>query len=120
MTSDELLEYETAVLWKIVLEGVGKEREYDKRIRRMLRRKGLGEYDQGRIDDLRKFKEDLSWELMERQNSRFYTGQMSKDNKAAPFDEDALVSHFGKEHPGVSEAGIRAFLPFAVYNYYSR
>jgi hypothetical protein len=94
--------------------------ESERKIKRRLREKKLGPYNQERIDAIRKFKDDIQEELRKYNKSQFYTGSHGKYTDMQDWDFDALLQYMQKKHPDVSKTAIGNFLPYAIYLYYLR
>jgi hypothetical protein len=92
----------------------------EKKIKRRLREKKLGAYDQARVDALRSFKDDLQDELHKRDKSPFYAGSHGEYSKMEDWDHDRLLLHLQKKHAKVPEIEIARFLSTAIYIYYLR
>jgi hypothetical protein len=99
---------------------VAEQAESDRKIKRRLRDKHLGPYDQGRIDALRKFKNDVREELGKSTESKFWIGAHKPFRDMRDWDFDALLSHMQERHPGMPKDAIDSFLPYAIYLYYLR
>jgi hypothetical protein len=94
--------------------------ESERKIKRRLRDKKLGAYDQARIDRIRTFKDDLKCELGKYAKSVFY---VRSNGKYADFDNwvfERLRRHLVERHSSLPEAAITQFLPYAIYIYYLR
>lgn len=94
--------------------------ESERKIKRRLRDKKLGPYDQSRIATIRAFKDDVQAELERSAKSTFHTGSHGKYADMLDWNFDALLEHFASRHPGVSKKAISSFLPYAIYLYYLR
>ncbi len=92
----------------------------EKKIKRRLREKKLGAYDQSRIDALREFKDDVCNELCKNIKSQFYAGAKGKYSDIQDWQFDRLLEHMKREHAKVPASAIDSFLPFAIYIYYLR
>jgi len=92
----------------------------EKKIKRRLREKKLGAYDQARVDAIRKFKDDLMDELGKYDKSKFYLGSDGEFANRQDWDYDRLLRHLQKRHPKVPKIEISGFLSFAIYIYYLR
>jgi hypothetical protein len=113
--------YEGEVLSVLVFEFTSTDHvESERKIKRRLRDKKLGPYDQARIDMIRRFKDDAQKELGKHIRSQFYTGSHGKYSDMQDWDFDRLLNHMKKMHPEVSETAIGRFLAYAIYLYYLR
>ena len=95
-------------------------RETETSIRRALRRKKLGAYDQQAIDRLRSFTRELAHELHRREESAYYRGRHGAYADLRDFDVDRMVADWAARYPEIPEDLVAGFVPFAVYNYYLR
>lgn len=94
--------------------------ESERKIKRRLRDKKLGSYDQARIDRIRAFKDDVQRELRKANRSAYYAGPHGNYADDHDWDFDRLKQHFVNLHPEVPETAIGRFLPYAIYLYYLR
>ena len=92
----------------------------ERKIKRRLREKRLGEYDQKRVDVLRLMKERTARELHRKSESQFHRGYSGKYSKFEDWDIERLAQHLIEEHADVPQENIRAMLPHAIYAYYLR
>ncbi len=117
----EQVTYEEEVLRVLAFEFSRADRaEAERKIKRRLREKKLGAYDQRRIDTARAFKNEVQKELGKCQRSRFYVHPRGKYADMQDWDFDALLQHLETTHPDIPAATIGAFLPYAIYLYYLR
>ena len=113
--------YEDEVLSVLAFEfSVKAHADSERKLKRRLREKKLGSYDQERISSIREFKDDLQIELGKHNRSKFYTGPNGKYSDMSDWDVNGLLSHLKKKHPEVSASAIESFLPYAIYIYYLR
>lgn len=113
--------YEDEVLSVLAFEFTVKDHtESERRLKRRLREKKLGSYDEKRIASIRKFKDDLQVELAKCDRSEFYTHSNGKYSDPSDWDANGLLSHLKKKHPKVPDSAIQSFLPYAIYIYYLR
>jgi len=90
----------------------------DGKIRRMLRRRMLGEYDQSRIDALRRLRDELRGEIQRFDKSAYF---VSKDRPITQhFDFERMVADFGAKYPSVQSPNIGGVIGYALYYYYFR
>lgn len=92
----------------------------ERKLKRRLREKGLGAFDERRVSSIRELKDDIRRELGRGNRSRFYTGPNGKYSDMSDWDIDGLASHLKKNHPEVPGSAIDAFLPYAINIYYLR
>lgn len=113
--------YEGEVLSAIAFDFSNKDHEESTRkIKRRLRDKKLGPYDQKRINSIRAFKDDVQQELHKYNKSPFYCLSHGKYADMQDWDFDALMQYMKSKHQDVSEEAIGGFLPYAIYLYYLR
>ena len=94
--------------------------ESERKIKRRLRDKKLGTYDQRRIEALRLLKSDLIKELGRNVRSRFYAGSHGKYSNMKDWDYNALLEYMKEQHSQVPATAIEGFLSYAIYLYYLR
>lgn len=113
--------YNREVLAVLLWEMLPSQRsDAERKIRRRLREKRLGEYDQKRVDALRLLKERAAGELNRRSESPFHGGTSGKYSKSEDWDVERLAQHLIDEHADIPEENIRAMLPQAIHTYYLR
>jgi hypothetical protein len=111
--------YEGEVLSVLAFEfSWSKHNEAERKIKRRLRNKKLGAYDQTRIDTLRAFKDDVQQELEKYDQSTFYTGSHGYYAEMRDWDIPRLEQAMQARHPDVPESEIVSFLPYAILLYY--
>jgi hypothetical protein len=108
--------YEEEVLAVLVFESRHKDSE--RKLRRRLREKKLGPYEQDRIDALRAFKNDVARELGKLARSKFYAGLHGTHADLEDWDRVGLLRYMKERHSKVSHTVIGAFLPYAIFLYY--
>ena len=120
MNARDRTEYEVAILEALTFEfRPDEEADNDRKIRDMLKRRGLGDFDEDAVASLRALKNAMLNELSLRSTSAFHTGS-SGTARQSDWDTESLVSHFSDGNAKVSRAAIEKFLPFAILNYYQR
>lgn len=113
--------YEDEVLSVLAFEfSVKDHSESERKLKRRLREKGLGSFDEGRISRIRELKDDIQAELGKSNRSKFYTGPNGKYSNISDWDVDGLLGHLKKNYSEVPESAIASFLPYAIYIYYLR
>ena len=113
--------YEDEVLSVLAFEfSVKDHSESERKLKRRLREKGLGSFDEGRISRIRELKDDIQAELGKSNRSKFYTGPNGKYSNISDWDVDGLLGHLKKNYSEVPESAIDSFLPYAIYIYYLR
>jgi len=94
--------------------------ESERKIKRRLRDKKLGPYDQTRIDAIRNFKDDVLRELSKATKSKFWLNTHGPYADMQDWDLNGLSSHFERKHPEIPKEEIGRFMPYAIYLYYLR
>ncbi len=114
-------DYEEAVLSILAYEFPSDDkREAEAKIKRKLRSKKLGRYDQERIDLLRRFKEAVQTEISKWQKSKYYAASHGEFADMKDFDRGQMADEFAAEFPTIPRQTIARFVEFAVYLYYLR
>ena len=111
------LEVLAVLLWEML---PSQQSDSERKIKRRLREKQLGEYDQDRVDALRLLKETAAAELNRRSKSVFHRGTSGKYSKIGDRDIERLAQHLIDKHRDVPQENISAFLPHAIHAYYLR
>lgn len=88
------------------------------KIKYRLRYYKLGQYDQTRVDQLRRFKDALQDEIHKHGRSDYYIKLHGKYADMKDFDLARLAEDFSQAFPNVSRELIEWFLPWAVFAYY--
>jgi hypothetical protein len=111
--------YEVEVLNVLAYEfSSSDQREAERKIKRRLRKKKLGAYDQTRIAALRAFKDDVQGELGKSDQSEYYTEPQGMYAEMQDWDVERLAQAMKARHSGLPETAIDSFLPFAILLYY--
>lgn len=76
----------------------------ERKLKRRLREKKLGPYDEKRISIIRDLKDDLQAELGKGDRSKFCTYSGGKYADMSDWDLGGLLGHMEKRHPGVSRS----------------
>lgn len=105
------------LLWEML---PSQQSDTERKIKRRLRDKRLGEYDQDRVDALRLLKETMAGELSRRSESIFHRGTSGKHSNSDDWDTERLARHLIDKHADIPEKNIRAILPNAIRTYYLR
>ena len=116
-----LTNYEDAVLAVLAFEFPSTDKEItEAKIRRKLRLKKIGKYDQERVDRLRSLKDDLQIEIGKRNKSRYYLGSDGQFADLKDFDISRMTTDFVTAFPEVPKQSITEFVGYAIYLYYIR
>jgi len=92
----------------------------NEKIRRKLRRSGLGDYDQAQVDRLRSLRDDLEQEIRKFDRSQYYKPSQIEFASLDKFDCERMVRDFGNAYPSVSRSDVGSIVGFALYYYYLR
>ena len=92
----------------------------ERKIRRRLREKGLGPYDQARIDALRRLKDDASAELGYPVQSRFHTPGPGRFADWSDWDLPGLLDYMRSRHTDLPTGVVDDFVTWAIDLYYMR
>ena len=115
----EPLTYEEEVLNVLAFEfSTSEQTRSERKIKRRLREKRLGAYDQNRIAALRAFKEDVQRELGLYDKSAYYTHPHGQYAELQDWDVERLAQVMKERHPDLPEPTIAGFLPYAILLYY--
>lgn len=113
-------DYDREVLRALTFEFRPDETEaYHRKVRRMLNRHKLGDYDQARIDRLRALKNEIQSILSNPRDSDCYRGPTAFARREN-WDEERLVASLAERHPNIDRNAIAEFLTYAILNYYER
>jgi hypothetical protein len=94
--------------------------EAEAKIRRRLRSRGLGPYQQARVDLLRRLKDEVQGEIHRRERSRYFVGRHGEYAATEDLDAERLTGDLSAAYPNVPREEIAAFVPVAIYLYYLR
>jgi hypothetical protein len=113
--------YDDVLFGILALEFAGDEpAEAERKIRRKLRRLGLGPYDQGRVDYVRSLRNDLEKEIKLYDKSTYYLAPSAPTASPDDFDYERLVAGFCGKYREISLFDMRTIVTFAIYAYYLR
>jgi hypothetical protein len=114
-------DYESEVLDVLAYEfSFDSRAEYEDKIKRRLREKNLGPYDQKRIEFLRRFKDEVQSEIGKFSQSSYYMKRLGKYAKLKDFDVKRSTRDMASRYPEIPRPAIKSFIPYAVYLYYLR
>ena len=88
----------------------------DLKIRRALRRRGLG-FDPELVNRLRDLKNDLQSELRRPEQSDYFLGYHGAYSSSQDFDVERLTADCIRRYPQLPPTEIEHFVPFALYLY---
>ena len=113
--------YEEEVLRALAVESATLSIEAsEKKIKRRLREKFMGAFDQTRVDSLRKFKTQLYREIRNAHKSPYFTPQGGDDADIKDFNTSQMIDDLSAQFPDIPKPVIISFVPYAVYLYYLR
>ncbi len=113
--------YEDAALSILAYEfSFDDKREAEAKIKRTLRAKKLGKYDQERVDLLRRFKDEAQAEIGKGHESKYYTRSHGEFADMKDFDRGRMVKDLAASFPSIPKQSIEQFIEFAVYLYHLR
>ena len=92
----------------------------ERKIKRKLRAKELGPYDQERVSVLRRLRDALKSEIRLYRKSNYYRGPTGATASLEDYDFDGLVDNFSRAFPEVSKADMRGNVNFSLYLFYLR
>jgi hypothetical protein len=90
----------------------------EKKIRRKFRSAKVGPYHQGRVDYLRKLKNDLRSEITLFGRSRYFRGASGAVAGISDFDVERMTDEYAKKYPEVGRDEMGGIIGFALYVYY--
>jgi len=113
--------YDTDVLTVLVREAESDDpRDAEEKIRKHLTERNLGEFDSGRINQLRALKAAVVDEIRLTKDSSYFLGSHGLYASPEDFDHKRLAQDFSERFPSISHEAIVGFIPFAIYCYYLR
>lgn len=114
-------DYEEAVLSVLAFEfSLDDKGETETKIKRKLRAKKLGKYDQERIDLLRRFKDEVKAEANKGWNSKYHTGSRGEFANMKDFDLVTMKREMAAAFPGIPRQSVDQFIEYGIYLYYIR
>ena len=92
----------------------------ERKLKRRLREKALGRFDPNRIALLRRFKDEVRYELDDRRTSTFFRGDKGRVSRSEHWDQEGLYRHFEARFPEVSPEIVHGFVQWGIYIYWLR
>ena len=121
MAETTKLTYEDAVLTIMAREFSATDvKESEAKIKRKLRVKNLGKYDQQRVDRLRRLKDAVQTEISKCHKSKYYSKLPGEFADMKDFDTLRITEDFAAAFPEVPKQSIRSFLEYFIYLHYLR
>ena len=95
-------------------------KETEKKIKRRLKYYNLGDYDQNRVDYIRRLKNELNAEICNYNKSKYFHGKGSGYASLDDFDISRMVTDYLITFDKILEVDMYAMLNFAIYLYWLR
>ncbi len=92
--------------------------ESERKIKSRLKRKKLAPYDDARVAELRRLKDELRAEIGLAEKSRFFLGQQGHFVDPADFDLKLLAKETISRFPDLPRPVVESFVRFGVFIYY--
>jgi len=99
---------------------LSEKKETEKKIKQKLKYHKLGDYDQEKVDYIRKIKNDLQTEISLGAKSTYFHKSESNYSDLADFDSERLSADLAKKYSNVNEKELMGFINFAIYLYHMR
>lgn len=113
--------YEDAVLtilaWEFSFTDI---KETEAKIKRKLRSKKIGKYDQQRVDRLRRLKDAVQTEISKCRQSQYYSKLAGEFASMKDFDTLRMTADFAAAFPEVPKQSIIEFVEYSIYLHYIR
>jgi len=117
----KLTAYDDAVLtnlaWEFSFTDI---KETEAKIKRKLRAKKLGKYDQQRVDRLRRLKDAVETEVKKCDKSKYYSKLAGEFADMKDFDTLRMTEDFATAFPEVPKQSIHEFVEYFIYLHYIR
>src|SRR4029453_10302832 len=117
----KLTAYDDAVLtnlaWEFSFTDI---KETEAKIKRKLRAKKLGKYDQQRVDRLRRLKDAVETEVKKCDKSKYYSKLAGEFADMKDFDTLRMAEDFVTVFPEVPKQSIHEFVEYFIYLHYIR
>jgi hypothetical protein len=116
--------YESVALSVLVYEfPFTEKRETGAKISARLKRRRLGDYDEARIERLRRLKDDVQREIGKQSDSSYFVGPLEGEPRRryvemTDFDIARLTADLVKKYPEIPDEEIGWFVPFATFIYH--
>ena len=113
--------YEDAVLTILAREFSHTEiKETEAKIKRKLRDKKIGKYDQQRVNRLRLLKAAVQTEIRKGHQSEYFSKFAGEFANMKDFDTPRMTEDFAAAFPEVPKQSIREFVEYFIYLHYIR
>src|SRR4051812_41206041 len=84
--------------------------EVEKKIKRRLKYHKLGDYNQGRVDYIRKIKNDLHSEISSGNKSKYFNKTKSEYTELSDFNIEGMTSDYFKKYNKVDKDEMKAMI----------
>ena len=116
-----LTAYEDAVLTILAREfSITDTKETEAKIKRKLRAKKIGKYDQQRVSRLRHLKDAVQTEVSKCRKSKYYSESAGEFADMKDFDTLRMTEDFAAVFPEVAKQSIHEFVEYFIYLHYIR
>lgn len=95
-------------------------REVEKKIKRRLKYHKLGDYNQERVDYIRRLKDDLYAEISRTTKSGYFQKSPSLYADLADFDIARMTADYHKKYDTVNKDELKGMIEFSVYLHHMR
>lgn len=113
--------YEDAVLGILAWEFSSTDiKETEAKIKRKLRTKNIGKYEQQRVDRLRHLKDVVQTEISKSQNSKYYSNSAGEFASMKDFDTKRMTDDLAAVFHEVPKQSIHDFVEYFIYLHYIR
>jgi hypothetical protein len=117
----KLTAYEDAVLTILAREfSITDTKETEAKIKRKLRAKKIGKYDQQRVNRLRHLKDAVQTEVSKCHKSKYYSELAGEFADMKDFDTLRMTEDFAAAFPEVPKQSIHEFVEYVIYLHYIR
>ena len=117
----KLTAYDDAVLTNLAREFSCTDiEETEAKIKRKLRAKKLGKYDQQRVNRLRRLKDAVQTEVLKCDKSKYYSKLVGEFAAMKDFDTLRMTDDFATAFPEVPKQSIHEFVEYFIYLHYIR
>ena len=117
----KLTAYDDAVLTNLAREFSCTDiEETEAKIKRKLRAKKLGKYDQQRVNRLRRLKDAVQTEVLKCDKSKYYSKLAGEFAAMKDFDTLRMTDDFATAFPEVPKQSIHEFVEYFIYLHYIR
>lgn len=121
MAENTKLSYEDAVLTILAREFSSTDiKETEAKIKRKLRAKNIGKYDQQQVNRLRRLKDALQTEISKCHKSKYYSKLAGEFANMKDFDTLRITEDFAAAFPEVPKQSIHSFVEYFIYLHYIR